>query len=135
MLAKAAIAVLGGLLIVPAAPASDLSKYLHPAEPQFVLLQTGTTTTTRTSTSTTTTTTGGGGRVQARAVLTSGAAGYGAVQLAYNADNDQYLAVWVEDDLIVPELAAEAAPAGSEHAEAQAEQDPGAGGTDVTPRG
>jgi segregation and condensation protein B len=41
----------------------------------------------------------------------------------------------VEGDLIVPELAAEAAPAGSEHAEAQAEQDPGAGGADVTPRG
>ena len=41
----------------------------------------------------------------------------------------------VEGDLIVPELASEVAPAGSEHAEAQAEQDPGAGGTDVTPRG
>jgi hypothetical protein len=75
-----------------------LSKYLHPAEPQFVLLQTGTTTTTRTSTSTTTTTSGGGGRVLARAVLTSGADGYGAINLAYNPDKDEYLAVWVEDE-------------------------------------
>ena len=41
----------------------------------------------------------------------------------------------VDGELLIPEIAVETASANVEHGEAQAEQDPGAGGTDVTPRG
>ena len=41
----------------------------------------------------------------------------------------------VDGELIVPALATERLPVAGEHGEAQAEQDPGASGTDVAPRG
>ena len=41
----------------------------------------------------------------------------------------------IEGELVIPDLALEPAAAGESHDEAETQQDPGAGGTDVSPRG